>query len=734
MRAWHAVMHQPSSERKHARPAADGVLARLGRSTSGNVMMMTAVGVIPLLAMIGGAVDASRIYMSYARLQQACDSGALAGRKAMANVTALTATEQAKANEFFDFNFPTGTYAGQNITRTFAKGTDGVVVGNASVTMPTTIMKIFGFASVPLNVSCQATLNIPNTDVMFVLDVTGSMAQKPDGTNATNPADSKLAGLKQAVKDFYAALGPGAASGPGRVRYGFMPYSSNVNVGRIVYGLSPSYIAGGTGSETWTYQSRTANTHVDHYVTSYGAESAQNYGAESSNVSWGGYGNVGGSSYNGYQTNFSGISSSACAGKAVPPQEDNVGNYGSPANRTEGAVTYPQTEQTVSYQSTATGTARSFRYAYTSAGWYTPSSCQMQVRNGTLTKTKPSTTTRSVTWADRDQFDSWSYRQASFDVSAVVQNTGPVANPTYWSGYWTGSDPNRNYYFTYDIYGRYTGVTSTPTPQTMTWGGCIEEASTVNSIVAATSINPSPFPNDLKIDLKPATPEERWKPFLPQVQFERPVSGMADGQWLGRDPWWIANGFAACPREASALTQYASDYVASSKSSATFNAYVDGLTAIGGTYHDIGMIWGARFLSQDGIFSATNSDAAAPGRYQVSRNIVFMTDGTLDTRNNANDPWGVNNLDGRIAPTSADNTRMNESHQRRLEIICDQMQGKGFTVWVVGFGVSDLSDTLKACASGGATGGHWSVASDTATLRQTFARIAQTVGGLRLSS
>ncbi len=724
-------MQQDAAGRKHAAMTRAGLLSRLGRSTSGNVMMMTAVGVIPLLAMIGGAVDASRIYMSYARLQQACDAGALAGRKAMANATALTATEQAKANEFFDFNFPTGTYSGQNITRAFAKGGDGVVVGNASVTMPTTIMKIFGFTSVPLSVACQATLNIPNTDVMFVLDVTGSMAFKPDGTTATNPADSKLAGLKQAVKDFYAALGPGAASGPGRVRYGFMPYSSNVNVGRIVYGISPSYIAGGSGSETWTYQSRTANTHVDHYIASYGAESSHNFGAESNSVAWdNNYANVSGTTYKGFQTNFSGGTSSNCAGKAVPAQEDSPGTYGSPSNRTEGTVTYPQTEQTISYQSTASGSSRSFRYLYTAATWNSPSSCRLQVRTGTLTSTKPSTTTRSVTWADRDQFDSWTYQQASFDVSAVVQNTGGVANPTYWSGYWTGSDPNRNYYNTYNSSGYYTGVTSEPTPQTITWGGCIEEASTVNSIEAATSINPSPFPNDLKIDLKPSTSEERWKPFLPQVQFER----AANGQWLGRGPWWIDNGFAACPRQASALAQYASDYVASSKSSASFNSYVDGLTAIGGTYHDIGMIWGARFLSPDGIFSATNSDAAAPGRYQVSRNIVFMTDGTLDTRNNANDPWGVNNLDGRVAPTNADSARMNASHQRRLEIICDQMQGKGFTVWVVGFGVSDLSDTLKGCASGGKTGGHWSVASDTATLRQTFARIAQTVGGLRLSS
>ncbi len=34
----------------------------------------------------------------------------------------------------------------------------------------------------------------------------------------------------------------------------------------------------------------------------------------------------------------------------------------------------------------------------------------------------------------------------------------------------------------------------------------------------------------------------------------------------------------------------------------SFNAYADSLVATGSTYHDIGMIWGARISSPDGIF------------------------------------------------------------------------------------------------------------------------------------
>ena len=59
-------------------------MTSLWRDQAGNTMVMTAAAILPLLAMIGGAVDASRIYLVQSRLQSACDAGALASRRAMA--------------------------------------------------------------------------------------------------------------------------------------------------------------------------------------------------------------------------------------------------------------------------------------------------------------------------------------------------------------------------------------------------------------------------------------------------------------------------------------------------------------------------------------------------------------------------------------------------------------------------------------------------------------------------
>lgn len=530
----------------------------LARSRRGNVAMLTAFSVIPLLAMVGGAVDASRTYMAYTRLQQACDSGALAGRRAMANVNTFSSGEQAKANEFFDFNFPAQTYGALNISRTFARGAVGVVTGQASLSMPATLMKMFGYTTIPLRVTCEATLNIPNTDVMFVLDVTGSMAWTPSGATTSNDTLTRLYGLKQAVKDFYSALGPGAASGPGRVRYGFMPYNSNVNVGRVVYALDPSYIAGGTGNESWSYPSRTGTA-------------------------------------------------------------------------TRGGVAW--------------------------------------------------------TWV----------QNRSVALSPWVTGTGDVANPAYWPG------------------GSYSD--NGDAPSRFSWDGCILEAKTVATITATTPLSVPVGADDLQIDLKPTALASKWKPAL------RPLLYRSSSTRISGDD---------CPQEARPLAIYANDYNSSTKRSAAFDAYVDSLTEDGGTYHDVGLMWGARFLSPFGIFSATNSDTVAPGGYQVSRHIVFMTDGALDTSDYWPDAWGVNQINGQIAPASAGKPRMDESHLRRTQIICNEMKGRGFTIWIIGFGSNGgLSPELKACAT---DDDHWSQASDTTALRATFAKIAQTIGGLRLSS
>ncbi len=227
------------------RPVA-GILTRLGRDRSGNTLAIIAAAIAPILAMVGGGIDMGRSYLSQSRLQQACDAGVLAARKrlgAQAAVTGEISPEVAETGQrFFNINFRSGSYGTEERDFVMTLEEDFAISGVATVDVPTTIMQIFGFTVVPVRVECEAQIDFANTDVMMVLDVTGSMAQHNPGD-----AQSRLDAMKETVATFHAQLAAASQAGS-RIRYGFVPYSTNVNVGGL---LRDEWV-----TETWTYQSR----------------------------------------------------------------------------------------------------------------------------------------------------------------------------------------------------------------------------------------------------------------------------------------------------------------------------------------------------------------------------------------------------------------------------------------------------------------------------------------------
>jgi Flp pilus assembly protein TadG len=228
--------------------SARGLLRRLAHDRAGNTLAMIAAAVLPLLAMVGGGIDMGRSYLSQTRLQQACDAGVLAARKQLGSQVVTTgeipAEVETAGNQFFNVNFQAGSYGtvGRSFAMTLEDG--DAISGVASVEVPTTIMTIFGYTEVPVDVACEARLNFSNTDVMFVLDTTGSMEQ-------TNPSDSvpRIDALRDVVKSFHSQL-EGSKKPGTRIRYGFVPYSTNVNVGGL---LRSDWLV-----DRWTYQGRSA--------------------------------------------------------------------------------------------------------------------------------------------------------------------------------------------------------------------------------------------------------------------------------------------------------------------------------------------------------------------------------------------------------------------------------------------------------------------------------------------
>lgn len=208
-----------------------GTLARLRFDTRGNAMAIMAMSMIPITAMIGSGVDMSRAYLTQSRLQQACDAAALAIRRNMTG-NVLAAADVTEGRKFFDFNFPAGTYETSALTFTVAQvnGTNAISIGS-SVTLPNKVMTLFGYQTQQISVSCNASQDFVSTDIVMVLDVTGSMA------DPTADGVVKMTGMRNAVLSFYDELKPAqdALESKGlRLRYSFVPYSSTVNVGKLL--------------------------------------------------------------------------------------------------------------------------------------------------------------------------------------------------------------------------------------------------------------------------------------------------------------------------------------------------------------------------------------------------------------------------------------------------------------------------------------------------------------------
>lgn len=217
----------------------------LSRDARGNTLAIIAGALIPIIALVGGAVDVSRGYLAQSRLQQACDAGTLAARKALGSraPAAMPADVQSRGARFFNANFRDGAFgtSGRNFAMTLES--DFAISGTADLVVPTTLMKVIGFQEMPVRVTCQARLNFSNTDVMMVLDTTGSM-------NWTNAGDTqtRIQAMRAVVKSFHAQLETSKQPG-NRIRYGFVPYSTNVNVAGLL--RSDWFV------DTWQYEGRT---------------------------------------------------------------------------------------------------------------------------------------------------------------------------------------------------------------------------------------------------------------------------------------------------------------------------------------------------------------------------------------------------------------------------------------------------------------------------------------------
>lgn len=723
-----------------------GFLARLRKDQSGNVIALLAAAVVPAIGIVGGAVDMSRIFMARTSLQAACDAGSLMGRRVMGTSVNYSSAANDKANQMFDANFRNGYMGTTNRVRTFTHDA-GTISGEASVLVPMSLMSVFGIENKLVEVSCEAEMRIPASDIMFVLDTTGSMNCAPgdtvDGAGGTTvctnnggveKSDARIKSLRKASSCFYEALAkqnitaysaadcgettnPQGATTDVRLRFGFVPYSVNVNVGKL---LPLNYMA-----DQWDYQSRDAvfetASDPNAYDSQYGSESAYSQVGSPSNSAGS---NVGWTDLTQNLAHTNGQTYSYLSQRSTcvtVPGETRTTNGGYTfVSQSPTSPAYPDAAITKNYQ--RVDTTATYSYAYRSYTNNKKNYCQLQFqRTNTQNLTRNFTTTTPITWTFNPVFKYWDYKKKTFNVSGLKNS----ANNS-----WRSSLTMR--------------VGNSGTDATVNWSGCVEERKTARVMDSDPSDNWNPIPTaalDMDIESAPTSdPDTKWGPILGGAVFTRskqnPITGdnesttdtfqttsNSTNTWhsFGGNNYDVGGVTAYCPTAAKLYSEM---------DASAFSTYMSGLVTGGNTYHDIGLLWGARLMAPDGIFKSVTSDTNA----WVERHMIFMTDG--DTSANGGDYsahgvnwWDRRQNDGTSAPSD---TFIEANINARTQALCRWVRNENITLWVVSFGAGVSTDTkaaLQACA----TPDRYFEATNTAGLVTDFKKIANSISALRLT-
>ena len=180
----------------------------------GNVMILFGLTIIPVLMMVGVAVDYSRALSVKHRLGAALDAAALA----LGTTTGLNQQQlEEKAQAFFDANYPAaelGTPGALSVNVTEFK-----VYMAATASVHTSLMNLAGFDNITVAADVEVTKRQRKIELVMALDNTGSMRW-----------NGKIDALKSASKELVNVLF-GEEEESSDILVGLVPFAAAVNIG-----------------------------------------------------------------------------------------------------------------------------------------------------------------------------------------------------------------------------------------------------------------------------------------------------------------------------------------------------------------------------------------------------------------------------------------------------------------------------------------------------------------------
>lgn len=195
------------------------LLSRFWRADRGNIVMIFALTLLPILAVVGTAIDLSRLQSAKVQMSSLLDQAVLASAN-------LSSTEDPEdlIGDWVESQVTTFGLSPEDLTLNVTSNisfNSREVSAVATVEVPTLMMYIFNKPSTTLRVQSKAVQSITNIEVAMVLDISSSMR------------GNRLTSLKQASTDFVDIMLTPSTSATTSIN--IVPFGGTVNIGDSLY-------------------------------------------------------------------------------------------------------------------------------------------------------------------------------------------------------------------------------------------------------------------------------------------------------------------------------------------------------------------------------------------------------------------------------------------------------------------------------------------------------------------
>ncbi len=192
---------------------------RLWRSERGNVVMIFALSLLPIFAVVGTAIDISRIQTVKIQMSSLLDQAVLAAANLSTSEDPQQLIEDWMEPQVANFGLSPDDMEITVVSDVSFNSRS--VVATASIEVPTLMMSMFDQNSTTLEVKAAALQSITNIEIAMVLDISSSMR------------GSRLTSLKQASTDFVDIMLTPSTSATTSINV--VPFGGTVNIGDSLF-------------------------------------------------------------------------------------------------------------------------------------------------------------------------------------------------------------------------------------------------------------------------------------------------------------------------------------------------------------------------------------------------------------------------------------------------------------------------------------------------------------------